>query len=153
MGRKRTAVRKHILWESPIGCVFYKRTFTKTKAMAPQAGKVRSHTAPSAPATLPSGEAPAPKMAADLAWVVDTGRPQRVQRARVTAQPSSAAKPERGFSRTIFRPTVSMMRRPPRRVPRAMRAAQAQQALRGRENSPAPKVRIRASTPRNFCPS
>ena len=109
-----------------------------------------------ATARLTPPPAPAPRMAAVLAWVVLTGRPARVHRSRQAPPPRSADRPSRGPRRTMSRPTASTMRRPPRAVPRAMTAAH-RRVRDGSGEKPAPRPPARAAarrnTPRSFCPS
>ena len=67
---------------------------------------------------------PTPRMAPEIACVVEIGMPNRVAISMTVAAAVSAAKPFTGFSAVMRMPIVRMIRQPPVAVPRPIARAQ-----------------------------
>ena len=66
---------------------------------------------------------PTPRMAPEIACVVEIGMPNRVAISMTVAAAVSAAKPFTGLSAVMRMPMVRMIRQPPIAVPRPMASA------------------------------
>ena len=94
-------------------------------ATQPDAGivKIQAQTiffaTPQRTAEKPFNE-PTPTIAPVTVWVVETGMPNTVARARVKALAVSEQNPLTGLNFVIFIPMVLTMRQPPKQVPRAI---------------------------------
>src|SRR3954454_157985 len=94
-----------------------------------EAGRVRTHATAMLPATPQRTAdkrlaAPAPMIAPDITWVVESGKPT-CEADRITAAPVPwAAKPWAGSILMIRLPIVRMIRQPPTYVPSAIAVAE-----------------------------